>query len=244
MTPDFAASKPAAPAAADPPANRCRSCGAPIMKGRRRYCDRECRQRLMRKLAVTTSLLCAMNTRCASFSFNDSTLVLSVVVYGDRRAFTYFWPRSRAFSPADDLALLTEHLGRTWWSEHDKRRCRVQASREVLARAEARPLSAAGVIPIRKHSPRVGSRTLTVLSLDRSALAGPDPLSAVKTAFRRQALRHHPDAAGDPAMFRRVYEAYAELLEWIRNPVHTRRSGLPGKWSFNGARWTAPLANR
>jgi len=221
----------------------CRSCGAEIEKGRRRYCDLDCRRRLLDKLTVTACLLRAMNTRCASFSFTGTTLVLNVVVWGHDRVFTYFWQRTPGLDPATDLLSMNEHLGQAWWREHDKRRCRVHAAQVVLERAEFQSKNLAGVLPIRKKSPRVGSRLLTVLCLERDALTGPDPLSAVKTAFRKQALKHHPDADGDAATFRRVYDAYTELLEWVKNPVHTRRSGIPGKWSFNGEKWRTPLAS-
>lgn len=242
MTPKENAKNPPVPKKPEPGIRRCRSCGAVIEKSRRRYCDMDCRRRLMDKLSVTACLLRAMHTRCASFSFTSTTLVLNVVVWGHDRVFTYFWQRTPGVHPADDLILMNEHLGRAWWREHDKRRCRVQAAQGVLLRAEFQSKSLAGVLPVKKKSPRVGAKLLTVLCLDRDALAGPDPLSAVKTAFRKQALKHHPDADGDPASFRRVYQAYTELLEWAKNPVHTKRSGIPGKWSYNGEKWRTPLA--
>ena len=36
---------------------------------------------------------------------------------------------------------------------------------------------------------------------------------AVRKAYKKLALRHHPDKGGDPAQFRRVAEAYVNLSE-------------------------------
>ena len=52
--------------------------------------------------------------------------------------------------------------------------------------------------------------------LDDWAILGVPPGSdqdAIRKAYRKQALLHHPDKGGDPAKFRQVAEAYVALSE-------------------------------
>merc|ERR1712091_328408 len=54
------------------------------------------------------------------------------------------------------------------------------------------------------------------LYLDDWAILGVPPGSdqdAIRKAYRKQALLHHPDKGGDPAKFRQVAEAYVALSE-------------------------------
>ena len=57
----------------------------------------------------------------------------------------------------------------------------------------------------------------------------PDAAPAeVTEAFRRYALRHHPDRGGDPAAFQAGVDAYRRLLGRRRAPANVvfhRRSG-------------------
>ncbi|MCX8012184.1 MAG: hypothetical protein N3A64_03395, partial [Desulfobacterota bacterium] len=57
---------------------RCLSCGDNKIIGRRRYCSPECRQQLFRRLHILTGLLRALETKCATFFFTDSSLVLDI----------------------------------------------------------------------------------------------------------------------------------------------------------------------
>ena len=54
--------------------------------------------------------------------------------------------------------------------------------------------------------------------------AAPD---AVAEAFRRYALRHHPDRGGDPATFQAGVDAYRQMIQPPRAPAnvvfHRRR---------------------
>lgn len=40
----------------------------------------------------------------------------------------------------------------------------------------------------------------------------------IKTAYRRMAMKHHPDRGGSPEKFQRIQEAYKQLLKPSRCP--------------------------
>lgn len=63
----------------------------------------------------------------------------------------------------------------------------------------------------------------------------PDAAPAdVTEAFRRYALRHHPDRGGDPATFQAGVEAYRNLLgrRWAAADVVFHRRSRPGPASL------------
>lgn len=219
----------------------CPSCGETEGLGRRKYCSLACRGRLAAKLDVLSGLLRAIHTRYAAFSFTDTVLVLNVVVWGSSLVYTFLWQRAPNIRPADDLARMTEELGRIWRREHNSRNSRHQASLSVLASARTGLNPKSQVRPHAVQNPRVGERLLTVLAISKKELAGDHPKEAIKSAFRRQALKHHPDRQGDPAAFRKIQTAYEELLRWTTSPSMTVKTGLPDKWSFNGKRWAPPM---
>ncbi|MFP4476557.1 MAG: DnaJ domain-containing protein [Desulfatibacillaceae bacterium] len=223
---------------------RCESCGRTDGLGRRKYCSPECRARLVRKLHVLTSLLRAIRARYAAFSFTEKELILHVIANGHGQVFTFFWQRSRSGKPADDLASMTEELGREWWREKERRNSRHQAALFVLDRAATNRVSRCGVKPASVVSPRVRAGALTVLKLDRRELLQESARDRIRSAYRTQAMAHHPDKNGDAEVFRRVQTAYEHLLQWIEAPVLRSQAGLPGKWCFDGARWTPPMTPR
>ncbi len=219
----------------------CQSCGLDLGRVRRRYCSPDCRKKLVLKLVVATNLLRAMHTQYATFTFTEDSLVLNVVVCGARDVHTYFWKRSPQKKPADDLALLVEELGVAWWKEKNRKGSRHQASRHVLNQAKTGVVGAKGLVPRVVASPMVPSRHLTMLRLPREDIIGRDALSRIKAAYRKAAVKHHPDKDGNAADFRKVHEAYQELLNWMRNPKMRNSTGLPGKWCYKDGRWAPPL---
>ncbi|MFZ7127022.1 MAG: J domain-containing protein [Desulfobacterales bacterium] len=222
--------------------NRCLSCGCSENMGRRRYCSVECRQRLRYKLQVRTGLLRALNTRYATFHFDDRMIVLDVLPYGSKEIFSFLFPRSNGNSPADDFNAMADILGNYWWAEKRKTRRNYLASRSLLKRARTDKAPTA-LMPVERIRPSVSSRALLHLKLGRKDLNSPDLDDIVRRAFRRQAKRHHPDLGGSAALFRRLHEAYTELLSWAENPSFFRRQGFPDKWFYSGERnrWVQPI---
>ncbi|MBU2490489.1 MAG: J domain-containing protein, partial [Proteobacteria bacterium] len=197
------------------PTRACQACGKGMENLRRKYCSKECREKLLAKLDVATNLLRAINTRYATFSFNDSSLVLNVVVWGSREVFCFFWDRSTGARPANDLGRLTEALGREWWKVRNQNKSRYQASWHVLGLARTSASSHRHLRPVSIYSPRVAPKHLTVLKLSEEDLVSPDAGAAIKTAYRRQVNIHHPDHGGQAAKFRKVQEAHKELMAWL-----------------------------
>ncbi|MBW1989252.1 MAG: J domain-containing protein [Deltaproteobacteria bacterium] len=225
----------------NPRKGECQACGLPLQNARRKYCSRACREKLVYKLDVATNLLRAIHTRYATFSFTGRTLALNVVVWGASEVYSFFWEREAGAKPADDLARLTEELGREWWRKQNQSNSRHQAAWHVLGMAKTRLVPLGQVRPVSVYSPRVPSRYLTVLKLSSDDLFSENPGVAIKSAFRRQAHNHHPDKNGDARMFRELHQAYMELLAWARDPLVRNRQGLPQKWCYNGRRWVPPM---
>jgi hypothetical protein len=90
--------------------------------------------------------------------------------------------------------------------------------------------------------PAVQGSALIFLKLDESALDVSTAEERIKSAYRYQAKKHHPDLGGDSAMFRKIQEAYEKLLQWAKNPTFVRRSGFPDKWFYDGYtnHWVQP----
>ena len=86
------------------------------------------------------------------------------------------------------------------------------------------------------------ANSLTFLKLKKSELNSPGLQKKIKSAFRKQAMQHHPDLGGDATNFRRLHEAYEQMIRWAENPVYVRRRGFPDKWFYNGGTnlWVQP----
>ncbi|MCP4747625.1 MAG: DnaJ domain-containing protein [Desulfobacteraceae bacterium] len=68
----------------------------------------------------------------------------------------------------------------------------------------------------------------------------------IKSAYRRQAKKHHPDIGGDAQTFLKIQDAYDSLICWAKNPTFTRKRGFPDKWLYQGYndRWIQPSISR
>ncbi len=223
------------------PLRRCLSCGAPLDTARRRYCSVACRQRLRYQLNLRTGLLRALNTRYATFYFTDDVIILDIMTSDRWYIHSFIHARRRDATPAEDFARMANRLGKAWWAEKNRTRRRYLASSFLLDMAR-RGGGAEAIRPVVISRPAVAGRALACLKLNSASLDTPELKKLIKSAYRRQAKAHHPDAGGDAAVFRRIHHAYEELLGWAENPIFTRRSGFPDKWFYDGQRnrWVQP----
>ena len=196
---------------------------------------------LLRRLDILSGLLRALEARYASFSFNESALVLDVVTNGSRKGYRFLYERKCRKRPAHDLYTMADELGNMWWEKQKQTGKRYRASRYLLESAAKYIIPPASVTPLEIKSPvRVG-KFLVCLKLTREDLNSHKAPMAVKSAYRREALKHHPDRGGNSASFRKVKSAYEEILNWLEAPELRTRQGIPGKWFFDGKKWKTPL---
>ncbi len=210
--------------------------------GRRKYCSIECRQRLRYKLNMRTGLLKALETRFATFYFTDAVIVMDVLPYGAREIFSFYYPRSKRKKPSEDFSDMANALGSVWWAERRRTNKKYLASRLVLKQADCANEALARVKPLEIKVPTIKGSPLIHLRLRESDLATPELPGIIKRAYYRQAKRRHPDMGGSSADFRRIQQAYEDLMTWAKAPTFINRSGFPDKWFYNGERnrWVQP----
>ncbi len=210
--------------------------------GRRRYCSIECRQRLRYSMNIRTGLLRALNTRYATFYFTETLIILDVLPYGSGELFSYIFPRTPDRKPVEDFCTLCNILGNEWWAERNRTNKRYLASRLVLEKAASKNADQSPIRPMDVKKPARVAASLSFLKLKKKDLDSPELHHKIKSAYRKQAMRHHPDLGGDAAGFRKLHEAYEQLLGWLENPVFVRRRGFPDRWFYDGAttRWVQP----
>jgi len=220
---------------------QCLSCGARLNSDRRRYCSVVCRQRLRYQLNLRTGLLKALNTRYATFYFTEDVIILDILTSQSWYIYSFIHARRADMTPAGDFARMANRLGKAWWGEKNRTHRRYLASSFLLDMAR-RGGKAEAVRPVVVSRPAVAGKALACLKLNSASLDTPELKKLIKSAYRRQAKAHHPDAGGSAAVFRRIHRAYEELLGWAENPVFTKRSGFPDKWFYDGRRnrWVQP----
>ncbi len=220
----------------------CLSCGIVLISGRRRYCSIDCRQMLRRKLNLRTGLLKALNTRYATFYITHQAIVLDVLPFDSPDIFSFIFARSPKGPPADDFNRMANVLGNAWWAERKRTNKKYLASRHVMGHAVQSDEPAGSVKPRVVENPSVNGASLIHLRLNKSALRSQELEKIIKSAYRRQAKRHHPDLGGDATEFRKIHSAYQDLIRWAESPSFSRRSGFPDKWFYNGYtnRWVQP----
>ena len=222
--------------------NRCLSCGTSENMASRRYCSIECRQKLRYSLNLRTGLLKALNTRYATFYFTDSVIILDVLPYGSGDLFSYLYPRTHGRKPVEDYSALSNTLGNAWWSEKNRTNKRYLATRFLLEKAESKSADSAPIRPLEVREPARLSKSLTFLKLKKSDLNSPELHRKIKSAYRKQAMQHHPDLGGDATIFRKLHDAYEQIIKWSENPIFILRRGFPDKWFYDGGtnRWVQP----
>jgi hypothetical protein len=137
-------------------------------------------------------------------------------------------------------------LGNEWWAEKKRTNRPYLASGHLLKKAKRHNSVIDHVIPIETEIPAIKNSALTYLKLGKAELNSPDLEKIVKSAYRLQAKKHHPDLGGDTAMFRKVHQAYLKLIDWSENPSYMKRRGFPDKWFYDGNKngWVQPTPRR
>ena len=225
---------------------RCLSCGTTKNMNRRKYCSVDCRQKLRYTLDIRTGLLKALNTRYATFYFTDMMIIMDVLPYGSKEIFSFFYPRSNGKKPAEDYCSMSDMLGNEWWAEKNRTHKHYLASRRILHRAVKNEPVFGSVMPLETKIPAVKEASLTFLKLSKAELSSPELEKIIKSAYRLQAKKHHPDLGGNTDTFRKIHQAYLDLVRWAENPSYLKRRGFPDKWFYDGNKnkWLQPTPYR
>jgi hypothetical protein len=225
---------------------RCLACGAVLPPRNRRYCTMACPEYLLASLNRRTGLLQTLGTRYATFYFTDFAIMMDLLLYDCEHIFSYMLPRSPKRKPVEDFCELSNILGTLWWNERDRTKKRYVATRQVLEHARKLDAPVGTVMPVSFSVPSIRAGSLITLELQTEDLAPANLELRIKSAFRRQAKKHHPDLGGSPETFLKIQEAYETLSNWARRPTYVRRRGFPDKWLYQGAynRWIKPIVPR
>lgn len=234
------------PTAAPKPIRRCLACGDRLPPRHRRYCSMACPQHLLASLNRRTGLLQALSARYATFYFTDFVIIMDILLYGTEQIHSYMLPRSSGSKPVEDFRILSNILGNLWWNEKHRTQKRYLASRQVLQKAYKDKTSRDAVLPHKHKVPSIKASSLIQLELDIHDLTQTDLEWKIKSAYRRQALKHHPDLGGSPETFLKIQQAYEKLCQWARRPTFIHRRGFPDKWLYEAAgnRWIKPIVPR
>jgi ribosomal protein S14 len=223
--------------------NRCLSCGTTENMHKRKYCSIHCRQNLRQKLNTRNGLLQVLNARYATFYFSDAVIIMDILPRGHKEIFRYTRTRTSGLKPAEEFGQMTNMLGNAWWEEEKRTNKKYLASRQVLSLATRHTAPLLSVRPSVIKIPTVKTESLIFLQIDKDDLRSADLRKIIKNAYRSQAKVHHPDSGGQAGGFRKLHEAYKELLYWADNPTFICRRGFPDKWFYDGEnkRWVQPI---
>ena len=222
--------------------SRCLSCGTAENLGQRRYCSIDCRQKLRYALDLRTGLLKTLNTRYATFYFTTVMIIMDVLPYYSKEIFSFIYPRSAGKNPGEDYCIMSDILGNRWWAEKKRTNRNYLATRLLLEKARRNDPAFCPVMPPEIKIPAVKKASLLRLKLGKSDLNSPELEKIIKSAFRLQVKKHHPDLGGDTDTFRKIHYAYSELISWAENPSYLKRRGFPDRWFYdsNKNRWLQP----
>lgn len=220
----------------------CVSCGIQLDGRKRRYCSKECKELLVFALGWLKNLLLPLNTNYATFSFTESVLIINILSFFSTEVSTYIYKRAPETTPAVGLKEVCKTLNREWYEKNLESRSRRAASEHLLKIGLKDFIQKDNVTPISIISGSKINRKLSYFNLSLEDLAG-NSLNQIKSAYRKEIKKHHPDTGGNSTDFIKVSEAYKEILAFMENPTVRERRGLPGKWSYDGSsyKWSAPL---
>jgi len=225
---------------------RCLSCGDECDNPRRRYCSRECRKQLNWVLSLSRGLLSIFNARYATFSFNNTQVILDILPIWSKDISRFVGKRIPGKKPADDLKDLILQSGTDWHDMIRKKSSRSYASLYLLKKNSNKKLHSDALKPDNKLRPRFSKQekeSIRLLNLDPADLVLGMHKSLIKSAYKKMAKVHHPDMGGDAEKFKRLNEAHQQMLTWAKKPQFTSRKALVECWSFDSStsRWSPPL---
>jgi hypothetical protein len=229
-----------------PKRGRCLSCGDACDNLRKRYCSAECRKQMHWVLSLSKGLLSIFSARYASFSFNNSQVILDILPAWSRDISRFMAKRIPGNKPAEDLKNLILQSGSDWHELIHNKNSRSYASLFLLNKNSDKKLPAKAMRPDSRFRPKF-SRTqkesikLLDLAVDDFILGGHK--SRIKSAYKKMAKVHHPDVGGDPEKFKKINDAHQQMLLWAESPQFTSKKALMDCWSFDSYsnRWTPPL---
>lgn len=225
---------------------KCLACGTAEKIGNRQFCSILCRNKLNHTLDIRTGLLQVLNTQYATFHFTDYKIILNILPYGSSEIYSYSYPRTPGKKPVEDYKALSNLLGNYWWKEKKRTRKGYLASRHLLGLAHRNGLPVEAVKPMHIKIPSVKIASLSLLKLTQSMIDSPGFPDKIKQAYRQQAKQNHPDLGGSAAAFRKIHQAYQDLIQWTENPTFKWKQGFPDKWFYSRLtdRWAQPTRHR
>jgi len=189
------------------------------------------------------NLLLALHTNYGTFSFSEYLLIINVLPYRSPEVFSFFYERTPGQTPAEDLKRMCIELSREWYNKNKQSRCRSLTAIHILNKGHKGTITGDMVKPVAKISGTNIQKQLRTLKLSIHDIRSDESSRKIKTAYRKEAMRTHPDVGGDGEKFKIVSEAYQELFQWLKHPRFIISRGVPGKWSYDGSslKWRAPL---
>ena len=171
---------------------------------------------------------------------------MDLLPFNSKEIYSFIFPRSGNNKPVDDFSKMANLLGNAWWTERKKTNRKYLASRHVLEKANRKNAQTDSVKPLEMKIPAVKGKSLINLKIGRSELNTPQLQKLIKNAYRTQAKKHHPDLGGNAAAFRKIHQAYEELVSWAESPSFVERHGFPDKWFYDSDRnrWVQPTPHR
>ena len=84
---------------------------------------------------------------------------------------------------------------------------------------------------------------MTCLKIPMDVLESDYAHQTIKSAYRKEAMKHHPDRGGEDALFISIVQSYNVIMDWIKNPTYSARRGITGMWSYDGdlEKWYPPM---
>jgi len=216
-----------------------------VPRGRRRYHDDKCKKRLEFTLSLATSLIRALNVRFAAFSYTEKKLILDVLPKGSDVISRFIYPRTPDEEVHRDFLRLVCEAGKEWHQKNNATGSRWRATMDLLKENACYDIPPHTIIPTTQKKPVLNSRAKTalkLLKLTKEQLMSSNNRDEIKSAYRKKALKYHPDKGGNDCLFIKINEAHAELLQWIENPKYQRRRTLKTSWCYDASRrrWSPP----